>query len=98
VNLFKQEHVEPILADRKTQTRRTGMLRWKVGAIRQIKTGYHKDSEFAKLHIKAVRQERLSIITFAEAYAEGYDSIEEYKEVFIRIYKIMGRRITSVGY
>lgn len=86
VILFKQEHVEPILVDRKTQTRRTGMLRWKVGAVRQAKTGYNKDSEFAKLKIISVRQERLGLITLADAYAEGYDSIEEYKEVFIRIY------------
>lgn len=84
--LFKQEHVDLIQDDRKTQTRRTGKLRWKVGSIRQAKTGYKKDSEFANLRINAIRQEPLGLITEADALAEGYNSIEEYKEVFVRIY------------
>lgn len=84
--LFKQEHVQPILDGRKTQTRRTGKLRWKVGTIRQAKTGYRKDSEFAKLRIRAIRQGQLGEITEADALAEGYNSIAEYREVFERIY------------
>lgn len=84
--LFKKEHVEPILAGRKTQTRRTGKLRWKVGAVRQAKTAYNKDSEFAKLRIVAVRPELLGEISEADAIAEGYNSVEEYKDVFKRIY------------
>lgn len=67
--LFKQEHVGPILDKRKTQTRRTGKRRWKVGAIRQAKTGYRKDSEFAKLRILAIRQEELGMISEADAIA-----------------------------
>lgn len=84
--LFKQEHVAPILADTKTQTRRTGKLRWKVGAIRQAKTSYKKDSEFARLRILAVRQERLGDISEADAVAEGYASIADYQDIFRRIY------------
>jgi hypothetical protein len=86
--LFKQEHVEPILTGRKTQTRRTGKLRWKVGAVRQAKTSYRKDSEFAKIKITAIRQERLGDITREDAVREGYNSIGEYHEVFLRIYGV----------
>lgn len=84
--LFKHEHVPMILAGTKTQTRRTGKLRWEVGAIRQAKTSYNKDSEFAKLQIKSIRQEPLGAISEADAIAEGYSSIKEYKVVFERIY------------
>lgn len=85
--LFKHEHVAPILSGQKTQTRRTGKLRWKVGAIRQAKTGYKKDSEFAKLRILAIRSERLGDISPEDAIKEGYNSVAEYIEVFQRIYK-----------
>lgn len=37
--LFKPEHVEPIRKREKTQTRRRGKCRWKVGSIRQAKWG-----------------------------------------------------------
>lgn len=84
--LFKHEHVQPILDDRKTQTRRTGKMRWKVGSIRQAKTGFRKDDEFAKLRILAIRQEPLGLISEADAIAEGYDSVEDYKDAFRRIY------------
>lgn len=84
--LFKHEHVKPILNGTKTQTRRTGKKRWKIGAIRQAKTGYKKESEFAKLKILAIREEPLGDITEADALAEGYNTIAEYKEVFERIY------------
>lgn len=84
--LFKQEHVQPILNGTKTQTRRTGKKRWKIGAIRQAKTGYKKDSEFAKVRILAVRQEELGEISSADVFAEGYQHIGEYIDVFKRIY------------
>lgn len=84
--LFKQEHVKPILDDRKTQTRRTGKLRWKIGAVRQAKTGYNKDSEFAKLKILAIRQEPLGEISSSDVIAEGYNTVIEYIDVFKRIY------------
>lgn len=84
--LFKQEHVPMILAGTKTQTRRTGRRRWKVGSIRQAKTSYRKDSEFAQLRILAIREERLGDISEADAVAEGYANIAEYQEVFRQIY------------
>ncbi|MFA4834944.1 MAG: ASCH domain-containing protein [Dehalococcoidia bacterium] len=84
--LFKPEHVPMILDDTKTQTRRKGKRRWKVGSVHQAKTNFKKDSTFASVRILAVREELLGCITTEDAKAEGYNSIAEYKEVFIKIY------------
>lgn len=84
--LFKPMFVGPILAGTKTQTRRTGRKRWKVGSIHQAKTCYKKDSVFASLKVLAIRQEALGDITEADAIAEGYLNVEAYQEVFRRIY------------
>lgn len=85
--LFKPEHVAPIIQGRKTQTRRIGKRRWRIGSIHQAKLNFSKGSRpFAKLRILAVRQERLGDISEEDAKAEGYSSIEAYKEVFGRIY------------
>ncbi|MBO8160600.1 MAG: ASCH domain-containing protein [Thermosipho sp. (in: Bacteria)] len=85
--LFKPEHKELILQGIKTQTRRTGKKRWKVGSIHQAKLNFKKGSKpFALLKIISVRQERLGDISEDDAKAEGYSSIQEYKEAFKRIY------------
>ncbi len=84
--LFKAEHIPLILDGRKTQTRRTGKKRWTVGSVYQAKTGFKAEDVFAKLLIIGVRKERLGAITEADAQAEGCDNIEEYKQVFARIY------------
>jgi hypothetical protein len=83
--LFKPEHIPMILAGRKTQTRRIGRRRWKVGSIHQARVSYYA-KPFANLRIMAVRQECLGDITEADAIAEGYGRVAEYQEVFRRIY------------
>lgn len=83
--LFKAEHVEPILTGQKTQTRRVGKKRWNVGSIHQARLSYYA-KPFARLRILSVRQERLGNISEKDARREGYESIEEYQEVFERIY------------
>ena len=85
--LFKPEHVEPIQKNIKTQTRRKGKCRWKLGSIHQAKLNFKKGSKpFANLRIMAVRQEPLGTITLEDAHREGYPSVEAYKKVFQQIY------------
>lgn len=83
--LFKPEHVEPILRGQKTQTRRIGKRRWKVGSIHQAKLNY-KPEFFASLQIKNIREEKLGDILEQDATAEGYKDATEYKDAFKRIY------------
>ena len=84
--LFKQEHVTPILAGRKTQTRRIWYRgqRVLVNSIHQARLRMlDKSSIFAFLRIKRVwRVWDLRDTTLAEAQAEGYDSVEAFLEVF----------------
>ncbi|AEG14477.1 ASCH domain protein [Desulfofundulus kuznetsovii DSM 6115] len=83
--LFKPEHVEPILSGRKTQTRRLGRKRWKVGSIHQCRLNYRVEP-FAYVKVTAVRRERLGDITEEDAWKEGYPSVEAYREAFEQIY------------
>ncbi|MTI82320.1 MAG: ASCH domain-containing protein [Firmicutes bacterium] len=85
--LFKPEHIPMVKNGIKTQTRRKGKPRWKIGSIHQAKENFKKGSKpFAHIEILAVRREPLGSITEADAKAEGYSSVEEYKKVFQRIY------------
>jgi len=85
--LFKPEHVQPILRGEKTQTRRTGKRRWRIGSIHQAKLNFKKGSKpFARLRIVDVRQERLGDISEEDAKREGYPTVQAYQEVFKRIY------------
>lgn len=84
--LFKPEHVELILAGRKTQTRRLGKRRWNVGAVHQCATRlFDPDAVFARVRILALRRERLSVVSPLEAWREGYDSVPAYLAAFYRI-------------
>jgi hypothetical protein len=84
--LFKPEHVGPILAGTKTQTRRIWKKpRAKVGAIHLAKTEMLSKEFFAKLEILAVYQERLIDISDDDAKAEGYAGADAYLEAFCRI-------------
>ena len=84
--LFRPEHIEPIQAGRKTQTRRAWQKpRAKVGSIHLAKTKMLSIEFFARLEILAVYQERLGDISEADAQAEGYPSREAYLDAFARI-------------
>lgn len=83
--LFKPEHVEPILSGRKTQTRRLGRKRWKVGSIHQCKLNYRTEP-FTRVKVTAVRQERLGNIPEGDIRNQGYSSVKAYREASERIY------------
>lgn len=84
--LFKPEHVDPILMGRKTQTRRLGKKRWNIGSVHQARTRMmDRTSCFARLEIGGYYLQELHALQPFEAWAEGYESIEEYREVWDRI-------------
>ena len=84
--LFKPEHVETILTDKKTQTRRIWKKpRAKVGSVHLAKTKMLSKEYFAKLRILDVRQERLGDITEADAQAEGGYSVDTFQQVWVSI-------------
>jgi hypothetical protein len=68
--LFERGHVEPILSGQKTQTRRTGEKRWRVGLVHQCRLNYYAEP-FAYVKISGVRRERLGAISEADAKKEG---------------------------
>ena len=88
--LFQDEHVQPILRGRKTQTRRMGKKRWNIGAVHLAKTQMLSTFYFAKIKIRNVRKERLGDMSELDALKEGGYTIEEYKRVFDRINKKNG--------
>ena len=84
--LFKPEHVGPILAGRKTQTRRLGERRWNVGSAHLAATRlFDPTAVFARLRILDVRRDVLWQITPEDVRAEGYRSLEEFAAAFERI-------------
>jgi hypothetical protein len=84
--LFKPEHVDSILANKKTQTRRI-WPRWRanIRSTHLAKTKMLSKEHFAMLYIWNRWEERLGDITEADARAEGYNSREEYLDKFAKI-------------
>ena len=87
--LFRQEHIAPIIALTKTQTRRLGKKRWNVGAVHQCQTRMlDNTSVFAHVRILDVWQELLRSISHDDAVAEGYTGIGTYLTAFYTINKM----------
>ncbi|NYT09115.1 MAG: hypothetical protein GKC09_04130 [Methanosarcinales archaeon] len=84
--LFKPEHIGPILAGRKTETRRI-WSRWRanVRSKHLAKTQLLSKEYFARLYIVDRWEERLGDISEEAAHAEGYSSREEYLAKFAEI-------------
>ena len=84
--LFRPEHVDAILAGRKTQTRRLGKRRWNVGSTHQLATRlFDPAAVFARAVIRDVGWEVLAGISREDADAEGYDSPHAFLQAFQRI-------------
>jgi hypothetical protein len=96
VLLFKPEHVAPILAGTKTQTRRI-WVRWRANVLSThfAKTKMLSREHFAKLYISDRWEERLGDISEEDAQAEGYHSREEYLAKFA---EINARQIKKLPY
>lgn len=86
--LFKKELVIPILKGIKVETRRVwNKCMVKEGSIHKAKTDYRKDSTFALLYIKYVKRQRLKDMNDEDARKEGFNSLNEFINAWIRCYK-----------
>ena len=84
--LFKPQHVKLILEGKKTQTRRISKPRVKVGGIYEAKTRLFSKEYFALIKITGLREEKLGDISDEDVKKEGYNSLEEFIEVWKSIY------------
>ena len=93
--LFKPEHIEPILAGKKTETRRM-WVHWRanVRSKHLAKTKMLSKEYFARLYIIDRWEEKLGDISEEDAKAEGYSSREEYLAKFA---EINAKRIKKLG-
>ena len=82
--IFKKEHIRLILEGKKTQTRRRHKRLLKAGKIYNIKSDWvHKTGH--RILITRVYRQRLGEITPEEAMKEGGYTLDEFKQVWIRI-------------
>ncbi len=89
--LFKPEHVDMILKGKKTATRRN----WKrpmakVGGIYKCKTKLFSKDYFALIRVTKLYKQQIIDMSFDDVKKEGYETIEEFEEVFKRVNKIKG--------
>ena len=84
--LFKPEHIPMIRSGLNTLTRRTWKTpRAKVGSTHLLKTQMLSSENFGRIEILNVHREPLSSMTDADARAEGYDTLVEFRAVWERI-------------
>ena len=84
--LFKPEHREKILNRKKTATRRMWKRRMaKVGGIYKCKLAMMKKDYFAKIRVVSIYEQELKDMSKEDARKEGYDTLEEFKNVWIKI-------------
>ena len=87
--LFKTEHEPMILSGRKTETRRRGKKRWKVGAIHACYTkppfSRGGAEPFAHVRILSVAPTKCLWTTPKAAFREGYGSVDLFLDAFCRI-------------
>lgn len=87
--LFRPEFVAPVLFGAKTQTRRLGKRRWKVGSVHACYThppfSRGGAEPFCRVRITDVRRELLFSISPEDALAEGYQDRQAFLDDFRKI-------------
>ena len=82
--IFKKEFLPLILSERKNQTRRTHSRLLKVGHIYSIQVNRtHSTGYYIKILKRYIQ--KLDEISESEAQKEGFNSLSEFKEVWIEI-------------
>lgn len=87
------EQFKPLILDgTKTQTRRTGRCRWKVGSVHKVTTNTRApEAVFGSVRITSLRRDWLINITQASIKAEGFRTKQEFIEAFAKCYRISQR-------
>ncbi|MGD6807563.1 MAG: ASCH domain-containing protein [Candidatus Bathyarchaeia archaeon] len=85
--LFKSHLAAKVRAGRKTQSRRISKVRYREGSVQPIQENYKPGK--AKDYVKINRryEQKLGDLTEAQAIAEGFDGIEEFKKEWMAITK-----------
>ena len=83
--LFKKRFIEKILAGEKTQTRRLGGRRYKVGGVYAVRDGWSKPVR-AYIRITRCFTQRLGDISPEDVEKEGFKSFEEFVDAWVMIY------------
>jgi hypothetical protein len=84
---FAPEHIAMILAGTKTQTRRINCKAYHVWRTYPIQPGRGRQGMGRRIEILDIHRELLGDIDLESARAEGYQSVEEYIEVWKRMNK-----------
>jgi hypothetical protein len=82
--LFKKPLIEKILDGSKTQTRRLSKQTYKAGRTYGVTCRRYQKSQ-AHIQILQAKQQRLGDITREDVKAEGFQTIEEFKETWRKI-------------
>lgn len=95
--LFKPEHKKMILNGTKTATRRA----WKKpmvkeGGIYKAKLKMLSKDYFAKILVTKLYQQEIIDMSFEDVKKEGYNTAEEFDEIFKKINKIKGDLDTDI--
>lgn len=83
--LFKKYHIKLILEGKKTQTRRTGKRRYKVGRTYRIQRQWFKWTDI-KILITRRFEQRLGDISPTDTKKEGYRNIWEFVKAWEEIH------------
>jgi hypothetical protein len=82
--LFKKPLLEKIIDGSKTQTRRTSKQTYKVGQTYGVTCRRYQKSQ-GHIQILNAKQPRLGDITQEDVKAEGFQTLDEFKETWIKI-------------
>jgi hypothetical protein len=82
--LFKKALLEKVLLGQKTQTRRLSTRRYHVGRTYGVTCRRYQKSQ-AHIQITQAKQQRIGDITLADVKAEGFATLEEFREAWTKI-------------
>ena len=82
--LFKKPLLEKVMDGTKTQTRRGTTRTYKVGRTYGVTCRRYQKSQ-AHIQILQAKEQRLGDITLADVKAEGFQTLEEFKQAWIKI-------------